>query len=65
MLSNNNSVVNTKINEDEQAKLVIDARTKIYYAKSEEERFKIWDDLFKTFKSNKNNNNPNNIRGNF
>ena len=58
MLSNNNSVVNTKINEYEQAKLVNDARTKIYYTK-------IWDDLFKTFTSNKNNNNPNNIRGNF
>jgi len=53
MLSNNNSVVNSKINEDEQAKLVIDARNKIYFAKSEEERFQIWDNLFKTFKSNK------------
>ena len=48
MLSNNNSAVNSKLNEDEQAKLVIYTRNKIYFAKSEEERFQIWNDLFKT-----------------
>ena len=57
MLSKNNSAANPKRNEDEQAKLVIDARNKIYYAKSEEESFQIWDGLFKTFKLNKSNNN--------